>query len=121
MLEDRILMKDQIQNLRNPFSLEGKNIVVTGASSGIGQQVAITCSMMGARVALIGRNIERLEETRRQLEGNEHLVVSCDLTDFAILKELVSDIAGRLGRIDGLVNCAGISSILPFNLMTPDR
>ena len=45
----------------NPFSLEGKIVVVTGASSGIGRQVAITCSKMGARIALIGRNVERLE------------------------------------------------------------
>mgnify|MGYP002621457225 CR=1 FL=1 len=48
----------------NPFSLEGKIIVVTGASSGIGQQVAISCSRMGAKVVLIGRNEERLAETK---------------------------------------------------------
>lgn len=105
----------------NPFTLENKNIIVTGASSGIGQQVAITCSMMGAKVALIGRNKERLEETHRQLEGDGHLVVSYDLTDLEHQKELVSGIVAQMGVIDGLVNCAGISTTLPFKLMTPEK
>ena len=60
----------------NPFSLQNKAIIVTGASSGIGQEVAIKCSQMGAKVALIGRNQERLEETRKQLSGEGHLVIS---------------------------------------------
>jgi short-subunit dehydrogenase len=105
----------------NPFTLENKNIIVTGASSGIGQQVAITCSMMGAKVALIGRNKERLEETHKQLEGDGHLVVSYDLTDLEHQKELVSGIVAQMGMIDGLVNCAGISTTLPFKLMTPEK
>ena len=103
----------------NPFSLEGKTIVVTGASSGIGQQVAITCSRLGARVALIGRNVERLELTRSQLEGFDHFVISYDLTVLDGLKGLVSSIVNRMGAIDGLVNCAGISTTLPFKLMKP--
>ena len=49
----------------NPFSLEGKTIIVTGASSGIGRQCAIDCSKMGAKVVMIARNPERLEETAR--------------------------------------------------------
>lgn len=105
----------------NPFSLEGKTILVTGASSGIGQQVAITCSKMGAKVALIGRNKERLEETQKQLEGDGNLVVSYDLTDLEHQKELVSGIVAQMGVIDGLVNCAGISTTLPFKLMTPEK
>lgn len=107
--------------MSNPFSLEGKTIVVTGASSGIGQQIAITCSQMGAKVALLGRNIERLEATREQMAGDGHLVVSYDLTDLEHQKELVSGIIAKLGVVDGLVNCAGISSTLPFKLMTPER
>lgn len=105
----------------NPFSLEGKIVVVTGASSGIGRQVAITCSKMGARIALIGRNVERLEETRAQMDGDGHIVISYDLTDLDHQKELIADIVARLGVIDGLVNCAGISTVLPFKLMTPDK
>lgn len=105
----------------NPFTLEGKNIIVTGASSGIGQQVAINCSKMGARVAIIGRNFERLEATRSQLIGIGHIVVSYDLTDLDHQKEMVSNIVEQMGPIDGLVNCAGISTTLPFKLTTPEK
>ena len=103
----------------NPFSLEGKTILVTGASSGIGQQVAVTCSRLGAKVALIGRNVERLEETRMQMEGEGHFAVSYDLTDLDHQKDLVADVVSKMGVIDGLVNCAGISTILPLKLMSP--
>ena len=105
----------------NPFSLEGKNIVVTGASSGIGQQIAITCSLMGARVSLIGRNEERLNETFLKMSGKGHLVLSYDLTDLDHQKELVASIVEKQGAIDGLVNCAGISTTLPLKLMSPDK
>ena len=56
----------------NPFSLAGKTIVVTGASSGIGRQCAIDCSKIGARVILIARNNQRLDETLSQMEGQGH-------------------------------------------------
>ena len=102
----------------NPFTLQQKNIIITGASSGIGQQTAILCSQMGARVAIIGRNEERLDETLSQMEGEGHLKVPFDLTDTEGIKDLVSDIVSKLGPIDGLVCCAGISGILPLKLMT---
>ena len=105
----------------NPFSLEGKNIIVTGASSGIGQQVAITCSRMRARIVLIGRNEERLAETRNQLEGEGHITLSYDLTELDGLKDMVGSIVNQIGVIDGLVNCAGISTVLPFKLMAPEK
>jgi NAD(P)-dependent dehydrogenase (short-subunit alcohol dehydrogenase family) len=110
-----------MDKLFNPFSLEGKTIVVTGASSGIGQQVAIACSQMGAKVALIGRNKERLEETILQLQGEGHLSISYDLTDMEHQKEVVTDIVTRMGLIDGLVNCAGISTTLPLKMMPPAK
>lgn len=105
----------------NPFSLEEKNIIVTGASSGIGRQVAISCSRMGANVVLIGRNIERLKETRSQLVGEGHWVISYDLTDVEHQKGMVADIVAKMGVIDGLVNCAGISTTLPFKLLSPEK
>ena len=107
--------------MTNPFSIKSKKIIVTGASSGIGQQVAITCSQMGAKVVLIGRNKERLEETKTRLEGEGHLIISYDLTDLERLNNLVTDIVSKIGAIDGLVNCAGISTTLPFKLMTPEK
>ena len=105
----------------NPFSLDGKTIVVTGASSGIGQQCAITCSQMGAKVVLIARNEHRLSETLSQMEGEGHLSVSFDLTEFAGLKEKVREIVSEAGPIDGLVNCAGISTTLPLKLMDAQK
>lgn len=105
----------------NPFSLEGKTIVVTGASSGIGQQCAITCSQMGAKVVLIARNEHRLAKTLSQMDGEGHLSVSFDLTDFVGLKGEVKEIVSEAGPIDGLVNCAGISTTLPLKLMDAQK
>lgn len=53
----------------NPFSLEGKTILVTGASSGIGQSVAKTISYMGGRVIISGRNETKLQNTKSQMSG----------------------------------------------------
>ena len=55
------------------------------------------------------------------MEGEGHIAISYDLTDLDHHKELIADIVTRLGAIDGLVNCAGISTVLPFKLMTPDK
>lgn len=105
----------------NPFSLEGKTIVVTGASSGIGQQCAITCSQMGARIVLIARNEQRLSETLSQMTGEGHLSVPFDLTNFVGLKAKVKEIVSEVGPVDGLVNCAGISTTLPLKLMDAQK
>ena len=105
----------------NPFSLEGKTIVVTGASSGIGQQCAISCSQMGARVVLIARNEKRLAETLSQMNDKGHLSAAIDLTDFHVLKEKVKEIVAAAGPIDGLVNCAGVSTTLPLKLMDAQK
>ena len=66
--------------MTNPFSLVGKNILVTGASSGIGRAIAIPCSKMGANVYLNGRNKQRLEETLSQMSLGEHCMIVADLT-----------------------------------------
>lgn len=105
----------------NPFSLESKNIIVTGASSGIGQQVAISCSKMGARVIMIGRNEERLKGTMSQMVGEGHLFFSFDLNNFEGMKGLVSDIVAVTGPLNGVVNCAGISTTNLFKLTKPDE
>lgn len=101
----------------NPFSLEGKNIVVTGASSGIGRQCAIDCSRMGAKVVLIARNVERLQETLYAMEGEGHMIVPYDLTDLDDLSTLTASVVERMGRMDGMVHCAGISTVLPLKLL----
>ena len=94
----------------NPYSLVGKTILVTGASSGIGRASAIECSRMGARVVITARNEERLNETFSELEGDNHLVFPCDLSDEASIDSLVAE----LPEIQGLLNNAGYTKILPL-------
>jgi len=88
----------------NPFTLEGKTILVTGASSGIGRGVAIACSKMGAIVVLNGRNQQKLDETFSQLEGDGHTVLTADLTD----DDAVARMIGEMPKLNGIVHCAGI-------------
>ena len=90
----------------NPFSLEGKTVLVTGASSGIGRGIAVACSKMGAKVIINGRNKQKLEETLLQMEGYSHSVMTGDLTDSTTLVSLV----GALPKLDGVVHCAGVGS-----------
>lgn len=97
----------------NPYSLEGRTILVTGASSGIGRGTAIECSKLGANVILVARNEERLQSTLQQLDtsnGQTHSMVSADLSSQEELGRLVSSVAA----VDGLVLCAGIGKTLPF-------
>ena len=88
----------------NPFTLEGKTILVTGASSGIGRGVAIACSKMGAMVVLNGRNQQKLNETFSYLAGEGHKVLTADLTD----DDAVARMIGEIPKLDGVVHCAGI-------------
>jgi NAD(P)-dependent dehydrogenase (short-subunit alcohol dehydrogenase family) len=100
---------------KNPFSLEGKSIFVTGASSGIGKEVAIQCSRLGARLVINGRNEKRLLETFRTLEGQDNLMVTADLT----LHQ--SEIINSLPKLDGIVNAAGIINIQPFLFLSDEE
>ena len=88
------------------FSLSGKTILVTGASSGIGHAIAIACAEAGAFVVLNGRNVARLNETLSQLSGEGHIVLPADLTNAEERQSLVE----RVPELDGLVHCAGIGS-----------
>lgn len=105
----------------NPFDLTGKTVVVTGASSGIGRQCAIDCSRMGARIVLIARNPERLKETFDELQGDNHLMFVADLTDSNKVMEVAGLIGNEVGKINGLVNCAGVSATLPLKLTGHDK
>lgn len=89
----------------NPFSLEGKNILVTGSTSGIGRAVAIECSKMGAKVVVTGRNEERAIETVASLNGEGHSYVVTDLSTPEGIDKLVSEVP----VLDGCVNNAGFS------------
>ena len=88
----------------NPFTLDGKTILITGASSGIGRGIAIACSKMGASVIINGRNEQRLSETMSEMEGDDNLSLAADLSDNVALAEMVA----KLPKLDGIVHCAGI-------------
>lgn len=104
----------------NPFSLENKHIVITGASSGIGRQCAISCSKMGAKVTLIGRNVERLQETCDLMDGDGHLFFSFDVTQVNLIKDLIELIVNKVGKIDGFIHAAGIEKTLPLKILSID-
>lgn len=94
------------------FSLKGKHILVTGASSGIGQCIALECAEMGARVSIVGRNAERLAKTYLELAGSGQSMIIADLTNESELENLVKNIL----PINGLVHSAGISQLVPFKM-----
>lgn len=98
----------------NPFSLQGKMVLVTGASSGIGRSIATTCSRMGAAVIVTGRNSQKLETTMRALVGDKNQMITADLTNAEDVMSLVS----KLPKLDGVVHCAGIGHRLPAKLLT---
>ena len=103
----------------NPFSLENKTILITGASSGIGRQCAIDCSKMGAKVVAIGRNEERLKETLSEMEGEGHATYSYDLSQVDGIKDFVSQIVAEQGKFDGIICAAGIEKSAPIKLLKP--
>lgn len=97
----------------NPFSLENKTILVTGASSGIGKAIAIECAKMGAQVVITGRNEQRLQETYKQLEGAQPAYIVADLTK----KEDIETLVNQIDSLNGLVNCAGLTIPKPFKFL----
>ena len=88
----------------NPFSLIGKTILVTGASSGIGRGIAIQCSKMGATLIVTGRNEARLNETLQMLEGEGHKFIVADLSKQDQIDQLVSECP----VVNGYVHSAGV-------------
>ena len=99
------------------FNLKNKNIIITGASSGIGRQCAITFSQLGANVILIARDKERLKDTFNKLEKGSHLIISQDITKYDELEEVVNAAVDKVGKISGFVHSAGIEMTLPLRSM----
>ena len=101
----------------NPFSLEGKTLLITGASSGIGQATAIECSKLGAKVIITARNEERLKETLSKMEGEGHQFFIAEQTNTEEVMNLVSE----LPQLNGVVLCAGKGMTLPFPFCTREK
>ncbi len=106
----------------NPFAIEGKTILVTGATSGIGRATAIECARMGAKIIAVGRNQERLDTLFNELKNecltNEgHLFLPCDLTDEGQVKALIE----QCPVVEGVACCAGVANMNPFMFVTADE
>ena len=105
-------------NTSQLLNLEGKRILVTGASSGIGRACAIMLSELGASVILTGRRADALDETRRRMENQDkHLIYPCDITSVSEVDELVK----ASGKIDGLVHAAGIGPMCPIGFVEDEE
>lgn len=105
--------------MKNPFSLEDKTILITGASSGIGKRTAIECSKLGAKLILLARNGQKLDEVLSLLDNQHlgHIKVVADLTDFDSLLDVVKD----LPVLDGLVSNAGIGNTSPVQFYNVEK
>lgn len=108
--------------LRRLFSLEGKVALVTGASGGIGRILATSLAQAGAAVAVQGRRGAELSQVKGEIEqaGGRALVLTADLVDAANCGVLVEETVGALGRLDVLVNCAGMNRRKPIEQVTGD-
>lgn len=103
--------------MTNPFSLNGKTILVTGASSGIGRATAILVSKLGAKVIITARNESRLYETKQDMDpDSDCTIIPADITTSAGIHRIVSS----LGIIDGIVQCAGVGSTVLCKDITPE-
>ena len=100
----------------NPFSLEGKTILVTGAAGGIGRATSIECAKLGAKLVLTDINETGLTETKALLEGEGHECISADLTS----QEALDDLVSRLPMLDGFVSNAGVTKPTPVKMISKD-
>ncbi len=108
---------ENASNHFNPFTLAGKRILVTGATSGLGQAIALTCAKMGAEIIGAGRNEERIERTAeslRAISDAPHIMIKADLTDQEGRDAVLSALAGP---VNGIAHCAGISRLCPIRMI----
>lgn len=103
----------------NPFSLEGKTILVTGAGSGIGRSVSVNASRLGATIIMVDINEVALSESLTLLDGQDrnHQIKVVDLT----CEESIKSLAGGITSIDGLVNNAGMPNTKPLHFISSEE
>lgn len=105
-----------LMSIASPYDLKSKRVLVTGASSGIGREVAKRCAAMGAVMVITGRDKSRLADTQAALTEGDHQVIPADLTDVGLIRTFVA----RVGGIDGIVHCAGIHGVMPVRMVSKD-
>ena len=102
--------------MQNIFTLSGKTILVTGASSGIGRQIAVAAASMGASVIITGRNAERLQQTK-ELTGTDAGMLIADLSAEADIRMLATETP----KLNGVVFCAGVVEYIPARFITTEK
>jgi len=101
----------------NPMDLSEKNIMVTGASSGIGKGIAIFLSKLGANIIMVARSEERLNETYNELEPGNHTYRLLDLNDTDAIGSMMDSVCCDGLKLNGLVHSAGISQTMPLQFL----
>lgn len=101
----------------NPFSIENKTILVTGAASGMGKATAITCAQMGATVIAADNNYDGLQNALSELGGAGHLGFQINLADNSSWQTLLD----KMPSVDGIANCAGIANMNPFTFVSDEE
>lgn len=103
-----------------PFDFSEKQIMVTGASSGVGRATAIMLSQMDANVTVVARRRKELEKTMSLMKDGKHQIAVCDLSRFDNVTNLFADIATTTGKLDGVVHCAGAVKIAPLRAISEE-
>lgn len=104
----------------NILGLNNKNIIITGAGSGIGRETAIVASKLGARIIMLDISDDNLFETKGLLAGDGHSLHVIDLSQTDNIAGIIKDIVSVYSTIHGVVHCAGISSRKPLNVLTKE-
>lgn len=107
--------------MSNYLDFTGKKILITGASSGIGYQTALTLSRLGASLILIARREDKLKGLLSLLNGSGHSYYKFDLANTSCVEEIIKQIILKDGALDGLVYAAGVDISLPLNLFKPEK
>jgi NAD(P)-dependent dehydrogenase (short-subunit alcohol dehydrogenase family) len=120
--EEKNIMSETIPLFNRLFSLAGKSVLITGASSGIGATLAVAYAQAGAQVGVHGRDHARVEQTCREVEavGGKAVPLYADLEDVQACCDLIAETHEKLGRLDILINNAGINRRKPISAVTED-
>ena len=102
------------------FDLNGKTVLITGGSRGLGLVMAREFAREGARLVLCARDEAELQRARTGLEGVEVMTVPCDVTNKQSVTEMIERVNSRFGGVDVLVNNAGVIQVGPIEVMTPE-
>ena len=105
--------------MQNLIDFSGRQIIIIGASSGIGKQTALTLSSLGARLILVARREDKLREVVTMLEGDGHGFYVADISRLEHIEEVFMSIKKEYGKVDGLVYSAGITSTMPLQQLKP--